>query len=97
MSVANHFGYYIGQMVVNSAFLNGELSEEIYMNQPESFIQDKTKVCKLIKSLYGLKQASRVWYQRFDEFIIRSGFIRREADHCLYVKFENMTLQYILL
>lgn len=61
------------------------------MNQPESFIQDKTKVCKLIK------QASRVWYQRFDEFVIRSGFRRCESDHCLYVKFEKMTVQYILL
>lgn len=97
MATANHFGYYIGQMDVNSAFLNGELKEEIYMQQPEGFIKDKSKVCKLIKSLYGLKQASRVWYQRFDEFIIRKGFKRCESDQCLYTKFENNDVQYILL
>lgn len=97
MSVANHFGLYIGQMDVNSAFLNGELKEEIYMDQPDGFVKDKTKVCKLIKSLYGLKQASRVWYQRFDEFITRGGFRRCEADHCLYTKFEDGNIQYILI
>lgn len=51
MAIANHFGYHVEQMDVNSAFLNGNLSEEIYMTQPEGFVKDKTKVCKLIKSL----------------------------------------------
>lgn len=97
MALVNHYGYYIGQMDVNSAFLNGELEEEIYMQQPEGFIKDTTKVCKLIKSLYGLKQASRVWNQRFNEFIVRKGFKRCEADQCLYTKFENGNVQYILL
>lgn len=67
------------------------------MNQPEGFVKNKTKVCKLIKSLYGLKQASRVWYQRFDKFITRKGFKRCESDPCLYIKFENGNVLNILL
>lgn len=97
MSVANHFGYFVEQMDVNSAFLNGRLTEEIYMKQPEGFVQDETKVCKLIKSLYGLKQASRVWYERFNEFIVKMGFKRCESDRCLYVMIGQGIVHYILL
>lgn len=75
------------QMDVKTAFLNGELEEDIYMEQPQGFIdQDKPNlVCKLKKSLYGLKQSPRAWYQRIDSFFVKEGFIRSEADHSLYV------------
>ncbi|KAH9698737.1 hypothetical protein KPL71_024118 [Citrus sinensis] len=78
----------IHQMDVKTAFLNGDLDEEIYMKQPEGFIapgQEK-KVCKLVKSLYGLKQASKQWREKFDHTMITSGFKINECDKCVYVK-----------
>ncbi|GJX70069.1 zinc finger, CCHC-type containing protein, partial [Tanacetum coccineum] len=61
----------IHHMDVKTTFLNGELDEEVYMNQPQGFIMpgNENKVCKLIKSLYGLKQAPKQWHQKFDEVI----------------------------
>ncbi|GKG30912.1 zinc finger, CCHC-type containing protein, partial [Tanacetum coccineum] len=58
-------------MVVKTAFLNGELEEEIYINQPQGFILpgNENKACKLIKSLYRLKQAPKKWHQKFDEVV----------------------------
>ena len=78
----------IHQMDVKTAFLNGDLDEEIYMEQPEGFIapgQEK-KVCKLVKSLYGLKQAPKQWHEKFDHTMITSGFKINECDKCVYVK-----------
>jgi hypothetical protein len=64
------------QLDVKTAFLHGELEEDIYMDQPEGFIvPDKEKfVCKLKRSLYGLKQSSRQWNKRFDSFMLKHGF-----------------------
>ena len=78
----------IHQMDVKTAFLNGDLDEEIYMEQPEGFIapgQEK-KVCKLVKSLYGLKQAPKQWHEKFDHTMITSGFKINKCDKCVYVK-----------
>ncbi|CAM8887661.1 unnamed protein product [Rhodiola kirilowii] len=61
------------------------------MKQPEGFImpRNENKVCKLIKSLYGLKQVPKQWYQKFDEVILSSGFRLNQADKCIYSKFDN--------
>ncbi|KAI3755705.1 hypothetical protein L1987_55511 [Smallanthus sonchifolius] len=78
----------VHQMDVKTAFLNGNLEEEIYMEQPEGFVaigQEK-KVCKLVKSLYGLKQAPKQWHQRFDHVMLDAGFKINECDICVYVK-----------
>ncbi|KAH9768531.1 hypothetical protein KPL71_011635 [Citrus sinensis] len=78
----------IHQMDVKTTFLNGDLDEEIYMEQLEGFIapgQEK-KVCKLVKSLYGLKQAPKQWHKKFDHTMITSGFKINECDKCVYVK-----------
>lgn len=83
-------------MDVKGAFLNGNLNEEIYMLQPEGFAKDK-RVCKLNKSIYGLKQASRVWNERFNKFMLRIGFSRCASDYCLYIKIEGNIRCYILL
>ncbi|CAM8945117.1 unnamed protein product [Rhodiola kirilowii] len=78
-------------MDVKTAFLNGDLEEEIYMKQPEGFIMSgqEHKVCKLVKSLYGLKQAPMQWHQKFDEVVLSDGFILNQSDKCVYSKFDN--------
>lgn len=81
----------IHQMDVKTAFLNGDLDEEVYMNQPQGFIMpgNENKVCKLIKSLYGLKQAPKQWHQMFDEVVLSSGYLLNQADKCVYSKIDE--------
>ncbi|GJV49541.1 retrovirus-related pol polyprotein from transposon TNT 1-94 [Tanacetum coccineum] len=76
---------------VKSAFLNGELKEEVYVQQPELFevLGDEHKAYKLEKALYGLKQASRAWYSKIDEFFHLNGFERSPNEPTLYVKREG--------
>jgi ATP-binding cassette subfamily B (MDR/TAP) protein 1 len=76
------------QMDVKTAFLHGDLDEEIYMVQPEGFEKTRKEhlVCKLKKSLYGLKQAPRQWYKKFDSFMTSHEYTKTDADHCVYVK-----------
>ena len=88
---------HLQQLDVKTAFLHGDLEEDICMIQPEWFIiqGQENLVCKLRKNLYGLKQATRQWYKKFDSFMHRIVFKRCEAYHCCYVKFfEN---SYIIL
>ena len=79
---------FLEQLDVKTAFLHGDLEEDIYMHQPEGFeVKGKEGyVCKLKKSLYGLKQAPRQWYHKFDTFMITNEFVRCQSDHCVYVK-----------
>ena len=76
-------------MDVKTAFLNGDLNEEIYMEQPEGYVLpgNEKKVCKLIKSLYGLKQAPKQWHEKFDSVVLSNGFSHNSADKCIYSKF----------
>ncbi|KAL2248697.1 UNVERIFIED_CONTAM: Retrovirus-related Pol polyprotein from transposon TNT 1-94 [Sesamum indicum] len=76
----------LSMMDVNTAFLHGDLEEEIYMVQLEGCNGDDQQVCRLKKSLYGLKQAPRQWYRKFDNFMLEIGFSRCNADHCCCVK-----------
>src|SRR5579875_989961 len=89
----------IHQMDVKTAFLNGELEEDIYMDQPQGFVEEGTQhlVCKLKKSLYGLKQSPRAWYQRIDLFFNQEGFSRGHADHTLYVKQTSEFLMIVII
>ena len=78
----------VEQLDVKTAFLHGDLEEEIYMEQPEGF-HEKGKeqlVCLLKKSLYGLKQAPRQWYRKFESFMVDHGFKKTLSDHCVFVK-----------
>nr|GEV11918.1 zinc finger, CCHC-type [Tanacetum cinerariifolium] len=79
----------IHQMDVKTAFLNGELEEEVYMNQPMGFIMpgNDNKVCKLIMSLYGLKHAPKQWHQKFDEVVLSNGYLLNQADKYLTKEF----------
>ena len=75
-------------MNVKSAFLNGDLEEEIYMTLPEGVEPPPNipnPVCRLFRALYGLKQASRVWNKKLDEFLISQGFRRMNSDHAIYI------------
>ncbi|GKB86916.1 retrovirus-related pol polyprotein from transposon TNT 1-94 [Tanacetum coccineum] len=73
---------------VKTAFLNGELDEEIYMQQPEGFVVkcQEHKICKLVKSLYDLKQALKQWHEKFDNTLLSNAFHINECDKCVYVK-----------
>ena len=88
IALAAVYGLEIHQMDVKKAFLNGELEEEIYIEQPEGFVVPgkEKKVCKLIKSLYGLKQAPKQWHAKFDQTMLSNGFKINECDKCVYIK-----------
>jgi hypothetical protein len=77
----------IHQMDVKTAFFNGELEEEIYMEQPQGFMHQGGEhlVCKLQKSLYGLKQSPRAWNQKLNAFLKSIEFMKSEADLSVYV------------
>lgn len=81
----------IHQMDVKIAFLNGDMEEEIYMEQPERFVVpgQEHKVCKLVKSLNGLKQAPKRWHEKFDKVILSNGFRVHESGKCVYSKFNG--------
>ncbi|CAA7045319.1 unnamed protein product [Microthlaspi erraticum] len=87
------------QMDVKTAFLHGDLDQELYMEQPEGFEVDKDKdqVCLLKKSLYGLKQSPRLWNKKFNQFIIGEKFVRSHQDSCVYVKKVESGYMYLLL
>jgi hypothetical protein len=98
LAIAAYFDYEIWQMDVKTAFLNGNLSEDVYMTQPEGFVDPKnaSKICKLQKSIYGLKQASRSWNIRFDEVVKGFGFIKNE-EPCVYKRVSRSALVFLVL
>jgi len=83
MVMVNQFNLELEQMDVNTAFLNGDLEETIYMEHPEGFMEENSNVCLLKKSLYGLKQSPMQWYRRFDKFLLKTGFLRSGYDSCV--------------
>ena len=73
-------------MHVKNAFLNGELSEKVYMQPPPSFSVDSNKVCHLRRALYGLKQAPRAWFTKFSSTIFRLGYTASPYDSALFLR-----------
>jgi hypothetical protein len=88
LAIAAYFDYEIWQMDVKTAFLNGNIKEELCMVQPEGFVvpKDTNKVCKLQRSIYGLKQASRSWNLCFHKVIKGFGFVQNTEESCIYKK-----------
>ncbi|GJX94368.1 zinc finger, CCHC-type containing protein [Tanacetum coccineum] len=91
IAIASIHNLIIHQNDLKTTFLNGELEEEVYMNQPMGFILpgNEKKVCKLVKSLYELKQAPKQWHQKFDEVVLSNGYLLNQADKCVYSKFDT--------
>jgi hypothetical protein len=90
--------YEIWQMDVKTAFLNGFIKEELYMMQPEGFVNPKgaNKMCKPQRSIYGLVQASRSWNIRFDKLIKAYSFIQTYGEDCIYKKVSGSTTAFLI-
>ena len=93
---------HLGQMDVKSAYLHSAIEEEIYLEQPEGFAKKANPgrkiVCKLNKSIYGLKQAAKNWYEALTSLLLKKGFKRSRNDYCLFVrKDEDGTFSYVLV
>ena len=99
MALVAHFDMELHQMDVKIAFLNGDLNEEVYMMQPEGFVANDsgTLVCRLKKSIYGLKQASRQWYLKFHSVVASYGFVENKVDQCIYCKVSGRKFIFLIL
>jgi hypothetical protein len=99
LTIAAYFDYEIWHMDVKMAFLNGNLTDDVYMTQPEGFVDPKyaRKICKLQKSIYGLKQASRSWNLCFDEVVKGFDFIKNIEEPCVYKKVSGSIIVFLVL
>ncbi|GJV26979.1 putative RNA-directed DNA polymerase [Tanacetum coccineum] len=99
LAIAAFHDYEIWQMDVKTAFLNGKLTEDVFMAQPEGFENEKypKRVCKLQKAIYGLKQASRSWNLCFHEKVTQFGFSRSKDESCVYVKVSGSVVVFLVL
>ena len=94
IALAVQNGLKLHQMDVTTAFLNGELKEEVYMKQPEGYVVKGKEglVCKLKKSIYGLKQSPRCWNSVLDDYLKKLRFVQAAGDPCLYMASEGEML-----
>ncbi|KAJ0608733.1 putative RNA-directed DNA polymerase [Helianthus annuus] len=99
LSLATIYNWPLRQLDVRNAFLNGNLTETVYMEQPTRFIDPKfpNHVCCLKKALYGLKQAPRAWFQRLSTFLLANGFVCSQADTSLFIFKKGTALIYLLV
>lgn len=84
--IAAHRGWFLHQIDINNAFLHGDLHEEVYMVVSEGLANPENKVCKLVKSLYGLKQASRQWFTKLVGELNPRNFHQSKNDYSLFIK-----------
>ena len=99
LALAAHEDNEVHQMDVQTAFLNGDLDVELYMRQPEGFVEEgkESLVCKLRKSLYGLKQVGRAWFEKINTALMGLQFRSLDSDHCVYVRHQKGEVTYIVL
>ena len=99
LSIAVSCGWSLRQLDVNNTFLQGHLSESVYMSQLPCFVDDDhpSYVCKLRKAIYGLKQALRAWYHELRTFLIQFGFKNSHDDTSLFVLNATSHVIYLLL
>ena len=89
ISVATNRGWPLNQFGIKNAFLNGDLEEEVYMEVPQGVkrcTSNRNEICKLKKSLYGLKQSPRAWFRRFTSTMKAFGYKQSNSDHTLFIK-----------
>ena len=91
LALSCHKNFKVYQMDVKSAFFNGKIEEEVYIEQLEGFLLSKNidYICKLKKALYSLKQAPRAWFSRLDNYLKQHGFKRGVTESNLYLKIED--------
>lgn len=89
LALSAELNLHLTQMDAVSAFLNGPLEEEVYMDQPPNFNDGTNRVCKLKKSIYGLKQSGRNWNLLSNKTLIEFGLTRTVSDQCIYVSHNN--------
>ena len=97
LNIAIQFGLILHQLDVDNAFLNSNIDYEIYMRQPEGFIHDPNKVCKLNKSIYGLKQSAMLWNQTLLDFMKQQNLKQSSKDPCLFIRNESSNMLYVLI
>ncbi|XP_010526680.1 PREDICTED: uncharacterized protein LOC104804180 isoform X2 [Tarenaya hassleriana] len=103
LALAAKYNWLINQMDVSNAFLNGDLDEEIYMKLPPGYSDlqgekvSSSSVCKLQRSLYGLKQASRQWNQKLSQVLLAAGFLQVQSDNSLFLKRNGSQLVAVLV
>ena len=91
LALASIHGWTLHQLDINNAFLHGDVEEEVFMTLPQGYNPKGGKlplkpVCKLLKSLYGLKQASRQWYSKFSNALLEEKLTQSATDHSLFIK-----------
>ena len=99
LSLAATFDWPLHQFDVKNAFLNGDLHEEVYMSLPLGVYgkEMQGKVCKLQKSIYGLKQSPRAWFERFWAALVSFGYIQTQSDHTLFLKRNNTLVTFLIV
>ncbi|KAG8489332.1 hypothetical protein CXB51_017400 [Gossypium anomalum] len=101
LSIAVTKGWSLRQVDINNAFLNGDLTDEVFMQQPPGYVQSgpnsEQLVCRLTKALYGLRQAPRAWFLKLRQFLVSSGFVLSKSDASLFVRVSSALTLYVLV
>ena len=97
LAVGNEKKFFFHQLDVKTAFLNGDVKSEIYINPPEGLDSNKGIVFKLRKALYGLKESAKCWHDHFSGFLLDIGFRQSENDSCLYIKKYHNHFVYLIV